>query len=364
MTATVSRQSTISQAIDYLRLPLMGGVVFIHCILHNVVVNGTQLVSSEHLLYNIVHHLLTDEIARIAVPLFFFFSGYLFFSSGLLFTRMEYLNKLKKRARTLLIPYLFWNIVVVVLFLALQLFLPQLTSGANKPILDYTFSDWVNTMWSIREGEYPINIPLWFIRDLFMMIILSPIFHVFLRYSKNWGIVLLGILWLSNIQTYPGFSLAAIFFFTFGGWFRMYGHDFALEAMKIRSAVGSLYVLLLITNTALWYHHAEVVHAYMHNLGILVGMATTIGWTAYGLASGRLHTNTTLSNSSFFIYAYHGIWIALLCKLWVKFIPVSTGTLLLGYFLLPLVIISIGVGGYILLRRWFPTFTAWITGGR
>ncbi len=219
-------------------------------------------------------------------------------------------------------------------------------------------------MWSTKKGGVPINYPLWFIRDLIMMIILSPIFHVILRYSKNWGIVLLGILWLSHIQTYPGFSLAAIFFFAFGGWFRMYGHDFAIKAMKIRNAVGLLYVLLLITNTALWYHHAEFIHAYMRNLGILVGMATAIGWTAYGLASGRLHTNTTLSNSSFFIYAYHGVWIVLLCKLWVKFIPVSTGTLLLGYFLIPLAIIGIGVAVYILLRRWFPTFTSWITGGR
>ncbi len=147
MTVSVSRQSLISQVIDYLRLPLMVGVVLIHCNLHNVVINGTQLVSSEHFLYNIIHHLLSEEIASVAVPLFFFFSGYLFFSSGLQFSRIEYINKLRRRGKTLLIPYLFWNIIVVILFLALQLFLPQLTSGANKPILDYTFLDWINTMW-------------------------------------------------------------------------------------------------------------------------------------------------------------------------------------------------------------------------
>ncbi len=197
-----------------------------------------------------------------------------------------------------------------------------------------------------------------------MMIILSPIFHVILRFSKNWGIVLLGLLWLLPLQTYPGFSLAAIFFFTLGGWFRMYEHDFATTAMKIRRPIGLLYLLILITNTLLWYHDAIEIYSYMHNFGILVGMTTAIGWAAYGLECGQLHTNVILANSSFFIYAYHGMWIALLCKIWVKFIPISTGTLLSGYFLLPLIIMYIGTKGYILSRRWLPTFTAWITGGR
>ncbi len=51
----------------------------------------------------------SEGIARVAVPIFFIISGYLFFLNfqG---TKSEFISKYKKRAKSLLVPFLFWSI--------------------------------------------------------------------------------------------------------------------------------------------------------------------------------------------------------------------------------------------------------------
>lgn len=335
----------------------------IHTELHEVVIGGEQMVTSDHILYSVVFHLFSDEIARMAVPLFFFFSGFLFFSHLSPFSFSAYQAKLKKRFYSLVVPYLFWNIVVLLLYVAMQVFIPGLASGANKPVIEYTFTDYLHAFWDRAEGK-PVCYQFWFLRDLIVTVIISPLVFLLIRYLKTAGILILGIMWISGFPAMPaGLSSVALFFFALGGWYRISGHDFATDTMNIRKWTGGLYLLVLIINTFLWFRESAI-HSCMHKCGILIGMAAVVGWVTYGLERNRLHTNAVLSGSSFFIYAYHGMWIALLCKMWVKFLPVTTGTLLLGYVLLPMIILAIGIGAYVLLHCRFPRLISVVTGGR
>ena len=100
--------SILSKTMTYLRFPLIIAVVFIHTQLGETIINGESVAEeSKFIIHDILFHIITNELARIAVPLFFFISGFLFFYKTDSFTLEKYKNKLKKRFRTLLIPYFF-----------------------------------------------------------------------------------------------------------------------------------------------------------------------------------------------------------------------------------------------------------------
>ena len=104
-------QSVLSNTIDFLRFPLIIAVVFIHCDPAPMVIGGKELVEKNtYPIYSLLRWIVSEEVAKIAVPLFFFISGFLFFYRSPSLTISDYVKKLKKRARTLLIPYILWNI--------------------------------------------------------------------------------------------------------------------------------------------------------------------------------------------------------------------------------------------------------------
>ena len=54
----------------------------------------------------------------------------------------------------------------------------------------------------------------------------------------------------------------------------------------------------------------------------------------------------------------------MLCKLWVKVFPPMPALTILGYFLLPFVIIAICLAMYGLISRYMPRLLPIVTGGR
>lgn len=72
-----------------------------------------------------------------------------------------------------------------------------------------------------------------------------------------------------------------------------------------------------------------------------------------------------LAGSSFFVYAYHGIPLALLVKVAIRFFPPGTEWTIISLYLgSALLIICVGVVLYGLLRKSVPSFLSLITGGR
>lgn len=356
--------ATLSKAIDFLRFPLIMAVVFIHTGFGNAMISGTLLMQEGQFpVYGLLKHIITDELANIAVPAFFFISGFLFFYHSD-FSMKAYGQKLKKRARSLLFPYLFWNIATFFLLLLSQLFLSSLTSGRQKPIVDYNWMDWLNLFWAHYDG-LPVCFQFWFIRDLMVVVLFSPILYFIIRHCNALSVFALGILWLFDIWfSVPGFSIVAVFFFSFGAWYSINKRNFIIDFRSMRRASTFIYLILVVLNTWLW--HCQITDYYfIHNIGILIGLVAIFSWTAYGFESNRIHANAFLAKSSFFVYAYHGMLANLMVKYWVKsFSPLGEWIMLIGYFLIPLSIVGIGVCVYALLHKLFPSFTVLITGGR
>lgn len=107
--------SSASRVISTLRLPLMAGVVFIHSksIFHQP---SMPLLSNTATLFS-------SLLPSFCVPLFFVFSGYLFFADTPKFTPADYRRKLRKRFRTLGVPYLVWNTLTMLCILTVESFI-------------------------------------------------------------------------------------------------------------------------------------------------------------------------------------------------------------------------------------------------
>lgn len=362
----VNDETILSKTILFLRFPLIIAVVFIHTELCNVIIKGVALAEEGRFpFHDLLFHIITNEIARIAVPSFFFISGFLFYYKINIFTRNEYIKKLKKRFKSLLIPYLFWNLAVLFLVFLSQMFLSSMLSGNNKLITDYTSMDWLNIFWNYKMG-YPICYQFWFIRDLIIVVLFTPIIYYYIKFTKIYGIILLGILWIFNIWfNVVSFSIISFFFFSFGAWFSINKRDFTIDFMSLRWGAIFIYIVLLILNTLLWYN--KITDYYFFNkICTIIGMIVTISWTAFGLKNNKIKSNAFLAGSSFFVYAYHGMPIALLIKFYMKLTApyISEWTMVIGYFFIPFIIAFIGVGIYSVLHKYMPSFCALITGGR
>lgn len=93
-----------SKVINAMRFPLITLVVLFH--LHT----PESIVESPYTSYNIVASFFSaNGIARLAVPTFFLISGYFYFYHLKGWSKFVYIDKLRKRLHTLLIPYLLWN---------------------------------------------------------------------------------------------------------------------------------------------------------------------------------------------------------------------------------------------------------------
>lgn len=360
----IENEELQSKTIKFLRFPLIIGIVFIHTNLAEVNIGGQLWAAKGQFpIHDIFRYIVSEELARIAVPLFYFMSGFLFFIHTD-FSFSVYKKKLERRVHTLLIPYLLWNTVVVTLFFLAQTFLSSMTSGVNKLIVEYTVSDWIGIFWD--KGDYmPISYQFWFIRDLMVVDLFSPLVYLFVRHLKVIGVTFLAISWyLGLCCPITGFSSDAFFFFSFGAWFAVHQHNFVSVFQPLRLPFTLLYILIVTIATILWYNQVEA-HFLIHNLGIVIGLITIVAWTAFGIKEGEIRCNDLLSGSSFFIYAYHIMPLALIMKIWTTLFKSPTElTMILGYLSIPFLIVGLGIGIYVLAQKSFPRFTRLMTGGR
>lgn len=158
-----------------------------------------------------LQYLLGGICGKLSVPIFLLISGYLFFREGsYVLTKELWTTKLKKRISSLLVPYLLWNFIGYIIY-ALQ--------------AGFSFDDFFNSFWVIdipgRGGSSPIDGPLWYVRNLMIMVVISPIIAYMIKYTKYYLILIMTILWIIQIPPFNKGIGIAFYFFSLGGYLVM-----------------------------------------------------------------------------------------------------------------------------------------------
>ena len=106
-------------------------------------------------------------------------------------------------------------------------------------MLDNGWCDWWDIFWAREPSEpggmpMPINYPLWFIRDLMVLVVFSPLVYAMVRYLRQYALALLGFLWLiyDGVSS-PGLSPTAWFFFSLGAFYSVHRRNFVVETRPL-----------------------------------------------------------------------------------------------------------------------------------
>ena len=259
----------ISRLISSLRFPMTAGVVMIHCGVVSLFMkkeNGEELVVAKYL------EDFSHSALGICVPLFFFISGYLFFLKGE-WSWNKYLQKLRSRFHSLFIPYVIYTAMAIAIFGVMQEVMPQLQSGSHVPIKDWGILDFIkNGLWRYEDENIPFCGALWYIRNLMMVVLLSPLVYSMIRHVGKIGIIILGVLCCTRIWTFGIPGTLALFYFSWGGYFSLNGKDFT-KAFHPYQPLGWLSIPLFITDAATKQWEGNQC---LHQVAVLVGVLFVI----------------------------------------------------------------------------------------
>lgn len=351
-----------SHRLAVLRFPLIVGVVFVHAYETAVAMGGQTIGASQNsALVDFVRNIISQGLARTAVPLFFLMSGYLFFYAAS-WSQEQYARKLRSRTRTLLVPFLFWNLAVLLAYAMAQHYpaSARYFSGKTPIIAQFGLFDYLDAVFGLTH--MPIAYQFWFIRDLMLLVMLAPLIHFLTRKLALPCGLLLFACWFASRWPVPLLSVEASLFFSAGCWLGSGQRSlFALDRYAPWAA--PLYLAVLVADALLI---SQPLHPYLQKIGILLGVVVVLYATRYALRSARLRDALLwLAGASFFVFAAHEPLLTLARKLTYKVLSPDTPAALLGlYFAIPLSLIIGLLLAYRLLSAVLPRFTGVITGGR
>lgn len=351
-----------SATITWLRWPLMVLVVLLHTVIIGQTYENINISGIHFSTLDIVTHVFQRDIGDIAVPAFFFFSGYLFFYKVQGFSIEIYRCKLKKRFFSLLLPYIIWNFLFMCFLLAISALDPSMMHFATDYSEHFNVRTFFLSFWDINGG--PILAPFWFVRNLMILNILSPIIYFIIeKFSLIFMLFSLLIIYLLGIYL-PSLDLVclSLFFYSLGAFMSINKLNFVQLLYPYRIYIGILYLFLLVLDTWLW----GIGDSYkgLHKLIILVGLFAFIQIVGIGICNKFLHVHIIFSESSFFAFAFHMFFVNFFNKFWVKVLPLNEFSAIIAQLLIPMIVGGICTVIYYILKKNMPKLSSYLIGGR
>lgn len=307
----------------------------------------------------------SEGIARIAVPLFFCISGYLFFLK-LNGSSHEFILKYKKRARSLVVPYLLWSLWGLFFYFTLQLFPASAKFFTNGLIVNYSLTKILTTLFL-----NPIPYQLWFLRDLILLTLISPVIYCIIRYSRLAPIALLFITWLGLFEvSFLIFRTESAFFFCLGAYLAIHKPNLPVKKTDQKGYLVFvfLWIVAVTLKTIFIYQGSEqmTLILLLGKLSILSGIVAL--WSLYDMAmKNKTHPGETtlyLSSFSFFIYGFHEPTLTIIQKGLFYVTGATEIMAVFNYILAPVFTLIISIALAHALKRYLPLFYGLITGGR
>ena len=313
------------------RLPLIILVTYAHS--YGAIREGYSMLGSGWDTYEILKILVSQTLVKVAVPAFFVMSGYLFFANVERFTKKVYWQKIKRRIKSLLIPYIIWNLLM----------------AAKLGEI------------SMNTFIAPANMPLWFLRDLIIVSLATPIIYIGVRKLGWWIVAILLPIYVTGMWAIqPEANPYAICFFCLGAALSIKKMDLVETCGRYVMPACVLSVILII---AMMLTYGS--NAYM---GLMLMFRVTSVVMLFGLA-GIAHRGQSLCNplrfsqegqspmcdfgaeASYFVYlAHYVLFFGFIDTTFFEIFGDSTASLCAHYLICPLIKATILIAIYWLYR--------------
>lgn len=355
-----------SESIDWLRPVMAFMVICLHIQLFYV---GKQW-SVHDGLFDVFVICLCKIICPVAVPTFFFISGYLFFKGLEDWETGVWKHKMIKRIRTLLVPFVLWNLIALIAF-PITRYAGSVLKGVPMDNLMDLVRDrgllrlfWDKTLFDGSHGQ-PMDTPMWFVRDLMVVVIFTPAIHWLLKKAGVVFVAILAALFLANIWIpVPGFGIKATFFFTWGAFYSIKRLNFVECFRKIRIPSVILFSAGLILMPFLWENDMVYFNPVLR-LFITVELVFCFNTVSTLMAESKIRINDRLIKSSFFIYCSHMVIIAS-AVMWLVMLPHFNSGVICSIQFIAGAVLTFFICHYIFVFLDYicPSVSALLTGGR
>lgn len=347
-----------SRTIDALRLVLIFGVVLVH----SYTATRADIDSGDFPVYRFISFLVSLNIAQAAIPGFFFISGYLYF-----YHTHAYAVRLRNSWGRLVVPYLFWNGLILALYWCVEA-VPSLSgylSGDNLPVHDYGPGEFLRAFWDGGDWDHgngtPILHQFWYIRNLLLLGLVSPLIRWYIRRTGTAGLILPALWWIFA----PGQAMIAksVAFFVFGAWFSLRKEDFLPLFQRHARTVGALFLFLAALVMIFW---EQPWANWLNRANDILGVAFFANLTAGFLSRYKITRRLDfLQGLTFFIYAAHDPLIIFVKRLLLRLTPTPTDfSLTAVYLLAPVLVMALCMGAYYILKSLFPRLLYVMVGSR
>jgi succinoglycan biosynthesis protein ExoH len=297
----------------------------------------------------------------LAVPFFFVCSGYF------LCARDGFLRawpaEVGKRARSLLLPFVLWSGGWILAMWALQS-LPHLGACFGREAI------------SLRDGRQvldlmtldPIPHPLWYMRDLFVLAIASPLaLWAMRRWSTAvvWFVVAIGLYF--SVPAIEVRESGDLLFF--GAGVALAAHRGRIPRALARPPRAFSWGLLVASLALIGYHcwwvdtyHAEC--QWILNTAVIIGLPAL--WWTYDDGARYLRTAAMLAAADYalFIYMAHEPAVTIVRKSTLALAGESTSGLAAVWLGSAVAVMATAVAAATVLRRYVPAAYGVLTGGR
>lgn len=344
----------LSAAITWLRFPIVVMIVMLHC--YSVALDKS--VCQEGFFRAVYPFALW--LGETGVPLAFFISGYLFFVS-----QKTYKEKLKSRFHSLFVPYVFWNSLILLVYVVLM-WLGHPLEIARKSIADYTWLDYLNAYWirgKIQGGNgVPLLCPYWFIRNLMILCVISPIIYYGIK--KAWYLVLLLLTaWWVSIP-HNAMIPSSLLFFSLGATFSIHRQNLLVLLSRYSQVLLIAWVIVSFLDILLHWFYLEGAF-YFHRGSIVLSIFVMI-WLAVRFTQGIVSDRMAfLSQSSFWVFTVHYPIVVFLRKSTLLVFNTSSAMVQMGmYSLFVFIVLALGFITYFVMHKTYPRFVRFATGNR
>lgn len=377
-----------SLVIDWLRFPLAIAVIFIHSF-GNKEINLDYLHSNPFSLesiYDFLRITMSNIGTHFAVPVFFMFSGFLFFYKAKNFNISIYKQKLHKRFKSLFIPYICW-IVLYILNTEIRKVAGVIIKG--KPlsgIWQYLTDNgglhmfWDSSVWGLNIQNWlgwatpmtgPILVPLWFVRDLMVVVLLTPIIYNLIKRLNFIPIILLGLCYISGIWIQiPGFTITTFFWFSLGAYFSIKGKDMIASIYKWRIpsyivCIGTLLPLIWLNGRKGDGITVNIIGQTLYPFYVIASSLSIISVATSLVKKGKVKVYPHLAKVSFFVFLSHVFVLGYISNIINKCLPIDYGLIMIAkYLMTPIATVVVCLLIYSFLDKFLPKFLAFITGSR
>jgi fucose 4-O-acetylase-like acetyltransferase len=302
----------ISKRIHSLRFPVIGMIVLSHCANS---LNESNMRGVDFPQYMADVEIIIKIICSSTVPLFFIISAYLAFFS---YRTSNYITFIKKRIKSLAIPYLLWITLFVLICIVVTnvSFTKVYFTSETNPIF-WSPLKWVGAYCGYYHGisdvqRQPFYGAFWFIRDLFVLDILFVFIYKLVDRFPVATIVLCFALWVNNIQLFI-VSPEALCCFVIG----LYAAKYNLNEKQLDwQRMLDISLIYIISVLCLFYSKGSM--PIIHQINVLVGSVFLLKLAGRIIMQVKLYdVLKRLEKQEFIVYTVHDLLIAQAVKLYI-----------------------------------------------